>query len=758
MVSRRQQRRREVAWRILRVLYALVLIGAAALAGLVYGTYASIQKSIPSDASLLSLQPVEGTTIYSADGVLLARVARENRKPVALGEVPDDLIDATIAIEDSRFYHHPGVDLRGIARAFVENIRRGRVVQGGSTITQQLARSLYLSRRRTIGRKLQEAVLALQLERNLSKDEILEMYLNQVYYGHGAYGVAVAARNFFGKAPSELSIAECALLAGMPRRPASYSPYDNPELALRRRNLVLRRMAELGYMSFEEAQEASREELRLMPRPEPLGLAEQRAPYFTSYLLREVVRQYGEDLVYRGGLRIYSTLNCEMQKRAEQVLREQLRQARGRNVTEGALVALDWHTGEIKALVGGAGDFKRHQYNCATQAKRHPGSAFKIFVYTAAIEGGYTPNTTIVDSPVSFPGGSGKRWSPDNASRGYRGPVPLRTALALSINTCAVKVAADIGIDKVINVAHRMGLRGEMQPNLSLALGATGVSPLEMAAAMSVIATGGLRIEPTAIRRALDASGNVVQEFEPRPRRVLSHEVAATMQELFRGVIERGTGRPVRSYFGGEAAGKTGTSNEHRDAWFVGFTRDLAAAVWVGNRDYSPMRRVYGASIPAPIWAKFMACAQPIVEKWRHPPAGGEQAGEVSTARERRRPQAGARPQETATPEAKPVKRTLCAATGLLANPECPEVIEKTYPPGQESEAPSEYCYMHPGREGEASSSERITLSICRDTGLLATSSCPRVVNRSFLPEEAPTKTCDRHTGSHGSAPDTSLW
>jgi penicillin-binding protein 1A len=756
MASRRQHRRREVAWKTLRVLYALILVGAAGLVGLVYGTYASIQKSIPSDSSLLNIQPSEGTTIYSADGVVLARVALENRKPVPLSEIPDYLIDATIAIEDSRFYHHPGLDLRGIARAFSENMKQGRIVQGGSTITQQLARSLYLTRRRTIGRKLQEAVLALQLERNLSKEEILEMYLNQVYYGHGAYGAAVAAQTFFGKKPSQLTLAQCAVLAGLPRRPSTYSPYDNPEIALRRRNVVLRRMAELGYISFEEAEQATQEKMRLRPKPEPLGLAEQRAPYFTSFLLREVKRQYGEDLIYRGGLRIYSTLNCKMQEQAERVLREELKKARGRNATEGALVALDWRTGEIKALVGGAGDFKRHQYNCATQAKRHPGSAFKIFVYTAAIEEGYTPDTIIVDSPVSFIGGSGRLWSPDNASKGYRGRVPLKTALALSINTCAVKTAAKIGVEKVINVAHRMGLRGEMRPNLSLALGATGVSPIEMAAAMSVIASGGLRIEPTAVRRILDSAGNVVEEFEPRPRRVLSHEVAATMRELFKGVVERGTGRPVRRYFDGEAAGKTGTSNEYRDAWFVGFTRNLAAAVWVGNRDYSPMRRIYGATIPAPTWARFMAFGEPMMERWRE--SSQEEPAEAKEARRHHPAAATVTEKRVNAEEPKAIVRKLCAATGLLANPQCPEVMEKTYPPGHESEAPSEYCYMHVSSEGEAASSERITLSVCADTGLLATSSCPRVVNRAFLPEEAPTRTCDRHRPSGATAPGGTLW
>jgi len=717
-MTRGERRRRILAWQVVHAAILIILAGGAGTAGVLWGVYTSMSQVLPSRQQIATIRPSEGTLIYSSDGVLLAKVATENREIVPLSHIPDYLIQATVAIEDKRFYSHPGVDVRGIARALFENLRRGYAVQGGSTLTQQLARNLYLTRKKTIARKLQEAILALQLERNYTKDEILELYLNQVYYGHGAYGVQVASEVYFRKKPRELSVAESALLAGLTRRPLDYSPYEYPENAKRRRNLVLQAMASMGYVTADQAQRAMQEPLRLAPAPKPFGLKEYHAPYFTSWLLRQLVRRYGADWVYKGGLRIYSTVNWQMQQHAERALREGVEQMRRRGVNTGALVAIDPHTGGIKAMVGGV-DFAKSEVNCATRRVFHPGSAFKIFDYTAAIEDGFTPDTIIVDSPVRYPNGTGGWWVPKNAHGGYSGPVTVRTAVAKSINVCAVKVADKIGIDKVIDVAHRMGLRGEIHPYLSTALGAVEVSPLEMCSAAGVLATGGLRLEPFAVARVLDRYGNPIEQAEPRPQRVLSDDTARTMTDILSSVIQHGTGYPVKRYFNGIAAGKTGTTNDFRDAWFVGYTRHVACAVWVGDQNRKPMAHIFGATVPAPVWARFMAAADPLMRKWHTsaPP-----------------------PEETVAAEETTKTVTLCAQTGLLANPQCPDTYEQVFAEGENP--PTRHCDLHTASQG---SGDAVSLQVCAETGKLATGSCPRVVTRRFRAEDAPTEYCPLH-------------
>lgn len=717
-MTRGERRRRLLAWRIIHAAILTILAGSAAVAAMLWGVYDSMAQLLPSRQQIATIRPNEGTLIYSSDGELLARVAAENREVVPLTRLPKSLIEGTIAIEDRRFYHHPGVDVHGIARAVVENLRRGYGVQGGSTLTQQLARSLYLAPKKTIGRKLQEAILALQLERNYTKDEILELYLNQVYYGHGAYGIQVASQVYFRKSPRQLTLAEAALLGGIPRRPSSYSPYDHPENALQRRDLVLRTMSQAGVITPEEADDAMNEPLRLAPRPKPLGLQAYRAPYFTDWLLRQLVRRYGADMVYKGGLRVHTTLNWQMQEQAERVLREGVRQMHSRGVNTGALVAIDPHTGGIKAMVGGV-DFAKSQVNCATRRVFHPGSAFKIFDYTAAVENGFTPDTIVVDSPVRYPDGTGGWWVPKNAHGGHSGRMTVRTAVAKSVNVCAVKVAAEIGIEKVIDVAHRMGLRGEIHPYLSTALGAVEVSPLEMCSAAGVLATGGLRLEPFAVARVLDRYGNPIEQAEPRPQRVLSDDTARTMTDILSSVIQHGTGYPVKRYFNGIAAGKTGTTNDFRDAWFVGYTRHVACAVWVGDQNRKPMAHIFGATVPAPVWARFMAAADPLMRKWHTsaPP-----------------------PEETGTTEQTTKTVTLCAQTGLLANPQCPDTYEQVFAEGENP--PTRHCDLHTASQG---SGDTVSLQVCAETGKLATGSCPRVATRRFRPEDAPTEYCPLH-------------
>jgi len=717
-MTRGERRRRLLAWRVIHAAILTILAGSAGVAAMLWGVYDSMAQLLPSRQQIATIRPNEGTLIYSSDGELLARVAAENREVVPLTRLPKSLIEATIAIEDRRFYYHPGVDVHGIARAALENLRRGYGVQGGSTLTQQLARSLYLAPKKTIGRKLQEAILALQLERNYTKDEILELYLNQVYYGHGAYGIEVASQVYFRKSPRQLTLAEAALLAGIPRRPSSYSPYDHPENALQRRDLVLRTMSEVGVITSEEAEDAMNEPLRLAPRPKPLGLQAYRAPYFTDWLLRQLVRRYGADMVYKGGLRVYTTLNWQMQEQAERVLREGVRQMHSRGVNTGALVSIDPHTGGIKAMVGGV-DFANSQVNCATRRVFHPGSAFKIFDYTAAVENGFTPNTIVVDSPVRYPDGAGGWWVPKNAKGGHSGRMTVRTAVAQSVNVCAVKVAAEIGIEKVIDVAHRMGLRGEIHPYLSTALGAVEVSPLEMCSAAGVLATGGLRLEPFAVTRVLDRYGNPIEQAEPRPQRVLSDDTARTMTDILSSVIQHGTGYPVKRYFNGIAAGKTGTTNDYRDAWFVGYTRHLACAVWVGDQDRRPMARIFGATVPAPVWARFMATSDPLMRKWHT---------------------AAPPPEETSTAEETTKTVTLCNETGLLANPECPDTYEQVFAEGENP--PTRHCDVHTASQESA---DTVSLQVCAETGKLATGSCPRVVTRRFRTEDAPSEYCPLH-------------
>lgn len=549
----------------------------------------------------------EATRIYAGGGELIASFYRENREYVALEEIPEPTRLAVLAIEDDRFYLHPGVDVRALMRATWRNLRAGELREGGSTITQQLARSLYLSRRRSVTRKIAEMLLALELERRLTKDEILERYLNQVYFGQGAYGIEMAARVYFGKAVGALTLSESALLAGLIRAPSTNNPYRNLGLASERQRIVLRRMAQLGFVSEEAAQRAADVPLRLAP-PRNAGFIGMRAAYFSSTVLQYLIERYGEDLVYTGGLQVYTTLDLRMQGAAERALRKGLEAARRArlNVTQGALVALNPHTGYIRALVGGY-DFEQSPYNRAWQAQRQAGSAFKPFIYTAAVANGWRPTKRILDAPIRYPDGSRKIWEPKNYDKKFRGWVTMRQALEQSINIPAIRTLEDLGPQRVISYARRMGIQSPLAPNLSLALGASEVTPLEMASAYGTLATKGIHAQPIMVLKVVDRYGRVLEENRPKRDLALDESVAAQMIDLLKGVVQRGTGR--RASIGRPVAGKTGTSDDHRNAWFIGFTPYLSTAVWVGNDDNAPMRRVVGGTVPAGIWAGFMRVA-----------------------------------------------------------------------------------------------------------------------------------------------------
>jgi penicillin-binding protein 1A len=757
------RRRRRAAWFLLKFAIYSLLIVVAAMAGVVWGTYNSIAGLLPKPEEISTLHPFEGTRILSADGVQLATITHQYREYAPIESIPVLLQQAAIAVEDKRFYSHPGVDFRGTLRAAYRNLRGHRVTEGGSTITQQLARSIYLSPRRTVGRKLQEIFLALQIERKFSKKEILELYLSQVYFGNGAYGVQSAAKTYFGKSLDELTASECAFIAGMPRRPSAYDPFapagaskeereQRLKRALARRDQVLNEMYRQGRLDDDSYQQALAEAPRFERHAPSLRMGDQRAPYFTTWVLRQLVDDYGEDVVYKGGLVVRTSLNWQLQQIAEKVVAEHVKRARGLRVGDGSLVALDPTTGEVLAMVGGT-DFDKDQFNIATQAAtRQPGSAFKVFVYTAAIASGkFTPDSRISDSYVAYTGADGKRWAPHNYDNKFRGRVTLRRALAMSINVVAVKLADQVGIDKVITYARSMGLeKGRLEPYLPTAIGAGGATPLEMASAYGVLANRGGRVAPTGIVRVADVDGNLWMRHIPRSRQVVDVDTADTMTDMLRDVVTAGTAARAlggfRGWFGRTypgargASGKTGTASDHRDAWFCGYVVDpmpVSCAVWVGNRDNSPMHRVAGSTVPAPMWGDFMQQALPILVKL----GKSEQAsGPASSA---------------TTPSSRPrmYRVKLCAESNLRATKYCPHTIWVEYRVGERPGPPRETCLLHrapPSDEENPTPENGVVLTICRDSGMLATENCPHVVTRVFAPDKAPTETCP----IHGHPPD----
>src|SRR5712691_1842252 len=453
----------------------LTLLVTTALGVTVLWAFAILPRSLPPVSALETFQPVQGSKIYDDNDELITELHVERRIFVPLAQIPQSLRDAIIATEDRRFYSHWGIDPIGIARAVVQNYRRGRIVEGGSTITQQLTKVLFLTPDKGLERKLKEAVLALELERRYPKDRILEMYLNQVYFGHGAYGVEAGARTYFGKSVSELNVREAALLAGLPRAPSNYSPFEHPEVAKLRRELVLRRLVEYGTLKEPEAKRLARTDLGLVP-PERRRTTGQ---YFLEYAQQTLEAKYGVDMVFKGGLNVYTTLNPFMQIAAEQALRDglkslEVRSAKGRpgEHPEGAVVTIEPQTGYVKAMVGGS-DFFRTEFNRAVQAKRQPGSAFKPFIYIAALEAGFTPASQIEDSPVSYAvgGKNGQAWKPENYDRKFRGSTTLQQAIEESVNDVTVKLQERIGLAKTIQVARRLGIASPLDINLSLALG-----------------------------------------------------------------------------------------------------------------------------------------------------------------------------------------------------------------------------------------------------------------------------------------------
>ena len=530
--------------------------------------------------------PLARSVLLDVNGEVFASVGRESGLFIPFDEIPPHVIDAVVAIEDARFWQHPGVDVIGIARAVVANLREGRRAQGASTITQQLVRNLFLTPEKTFARKIQEAIYALLLERHYTKSEILELYLNEVYFGEGAYGIEEASRSYFGKPASRLTLAEGALLAGLLQAPSRYTPYQNPETARARRDTVLMRMEELKMIDEAEREQAA---------SEPISLAEKRggqAPYFVDYVRAWLVERFDPATLAREGLRVQTTLDLSVQRAAERALGDH----------QGAIVVLDVASGAIRAMVGGR-DYRESQYNRAIHATRQPGSAFKPFVYAAALERGWQMNDLVEDVPRTYGG-----YAPRNFREEYWGPITMKQALSRSLNNGSVWLLREIGVTAAMEMAERLGISTLTADDrhLGLALGGlkTGTTPLEMAAAYLPFASGGIRREPFAVLEVKDGEGRVYYRHRPAPRRVLSEEVAYFITDMLQEAVRRGTGTAAN--IGRPQAGKTGTTDDQVSAWFVGYTPDLVASVYVGNDDGSPLPGG-GGTLAAPIWARVMS-------------------------------------------------------------------------------------------------------------------------------------------------------
>lgn len=732
----------------LKNIFILLLFIFFIAAGAGLGVFVYYVKDAPAfDPN--KLRPIETSFVYDDNGQVIAELhGEQNRVLVDIEDVPDHLKKAFIAIEDQYFYSHRGINIRSIVGALWADLRHGKYQRGASTITQQLVKNAFLSQEKTLKRKAQEAWLAIQLERYYGKDKILEFYLNQIYFNHSAYGVESAAQTFFGKSVKDLTLAESAMLAGIPNAPTKFSPYLNFENSKHRQELVLSTMAKLGYISSEEAEKAKNEELNL------IGLqsakADYKAPYFTDYVVQELSellqKEYGytEDesykKIYNEGLKIYTTVDMETQQEAEKALSNpknypySKEDDKGNLQPQAAAVVIDPHNGYIKAMVGGREHQQKLGFNRASQAYRQPGSVFKpIAVYTAAVDMGYTPATVVDDSPVTYNLSSGSSWTPENYTRTYGGLTTIRDAIKVSNNVVAVKVLNKIGVDRGIEYAEKLGIKNLVltgnnnDRNLSTALGGItrGVTPLELISSFGALANDGIHIEPTSIIKVLDKNGRVLIDNKPRQNAVISREVAFLVTDMLKSVVYEpgGTGWRVAD-FPFPVAGKTGTTSDSKDVWFVGYTPRLAATVWMGHDEPTRMNNVAGGYQPALIWKQIMAVAHKNYEKTNFVKPEGIvgpisvciDSGKLPTELCRKDPRGARVRNEYFIKGTEPVEycsthieKSVDVTTGLLASPLCPdsnienkvfiqrEVPFAASPKGQvpldaKFEAPVEYC------------------------------------------------------------------
>lgn len=609
--------------RRLAIKTALIVFLVAILSGV--GLLVHASQGLPEVGDLR--ERLNSTSfIYNEDGSELIAALHdvEHRVIVDIERMPKHLKEAFISTEDERFYHHYGVDMRAMGRALLANISDRSMAQGGSTITQQLARNAYLSQEKILTRKIQEWFMAVKIERLYTKDDILGMYLNQVFLGYNAYGVEAASNLYFDKRVDDLTLAESALLAGITRSPNSLSPHHHLERAKARQETVLNQMVRNGYITTEEAEAAKAEELTIVPPT----TKKYNYPYFVDYVLKELLDTYGAETVYRGGLKVYTTIDTTMQKEAEKAITEVLDAAfppkDGVYEPQAALISVDPHTGYIKALVGG----RHHELQMGlnrTIQPRQPGSAFKpVVVFAPAIASGYSPTTIIEDAPITLRVGN-TNWSPRNYNHRYIGPVTLREASARSINTVAVRLIDDLGVDRAISSIQNLGITtlelsnprtNDRGPAISLGGLTYGTSPMELNSAYGAFAAGGKLAEPLAILKVEDRNGVVLEEHKPKVKQVLDPGVAYLVTDMLKDTIERPYGTGHRNgNIGRPAAAKTGTTDDIRDAWFVGYTPDLVTTVWMGHDRDKTMTNVYGGNYPARIWNRTMRAGHQNIPK-----------------------------------------------------------------------------------------------------------------------------------------------
>lgn len=611
--TRRKRSRKPLVWGYRPLLW--IILGSAFVVSLAIGSLiiGYMLLGLPEISSLKSYNPPMVTEVLDSDHRPIAYWYKEKRWPVPISRMPDRLVQAFLAAEDARFYEHPGIDFMGVMRAIVKNVEAGEIVQGASTITQQVTRSLLLTREKSWLRKVKEAILAWQIDAALTKDEILTIYLNQIYLGQGAYGVESAARTYFAKHVDGLNLAECALFAGLPKAPSRYDPTRHMDRAKKRQDYVLRRMIEEGYITSDVAEEAKKTPIRL--KRETLDLPP-GTDYFLSEVKKELEARYGKKRLLADGLTVITTLKRDWQIKANEAVLQGLDSLSKRHTkdtelsqsVQAALVAIKAKTGAVQALWGGK-DFKKSQFNLATQGIMQPGSAFKPIIYTTALSKEFiAPNTIFVDEPISLPGANPQTmWEPENFDKTYMGPITIRTALTYSRNIISVKIARVIGLTSIHDMARRMGIETPLANNLSISLGSSGVTLIEMARAFSTFPNLGKNIKPQFIQAVKNRKGEIIEQLEPVFKEAVDPVTAFQMIHLLGGVIQDGTGRNART-LGIPAGGKTGTTDNCRDAWFIGFTPEVVTAVWVGREDKKSLgNKETGGRVACPIWTSFMS-------------------------------------------------------------------------------------------------------------------------------------------------------
>jgi len=662
-----------------RLIIAMLVVAA----GAVFGAYRYFSADLPSTARLEMIEPTLKTQVFGADSAVVGEFFIEDRALVSLEDLPPFVPAAFIAVEDRKFYKHWGVDMFGIARAVISNVRHGRRVQGGSTITQQLARNLFDMFENTLTRKIKEALLAMRIERAYSKDEILEMYLNQIYFGAGAHGIDAAAQVFFGKHARELTVGEATLLAGLPKNPRDYSPINHLDRALKRRSVVIEAMVDTDKLP--RAQADSVDASKVTVRPGRVGQSEYAA-YFLEEVRQYLEDKYGADRIYRDGLKVYTGIDPVLQRAAEDSMESHLariekmqgfKDTRAKfekslaadeetgppKYLQGAVVAIDVKTGLVRALVGGR-SFKHSKFNRAVQAKRQPGSAFKPFIFLAAIENGYTPADILLDAPIVLDLPNGDVWKPQNYSETFEGEVTLRHAINMSINIAAIRLLMAMGSTEAINAAHRLGIKSDLENVYSLALGVSEVTLIELVNAYATVAAGGMRGEPLLIEKVVDREGRVLEENKIFREEVIDPKTNYMLTSLMESVMNEGFGRRARAFgFNEPAAGKTGTTDLCTDAWFVGFTPELSVGVWAGFDEKKTMgKKMTGAFVSLPTWTAVMKTAYRD-----HKGAAFVEPDGI-------------------------VRRVICERSGLLATDACPKIRREVFIDGTE---PQRTCDRH---------------------------------------------------------------